>query len=103
MDDAVYAEMMEKINALEARIEALEHEKNISNAYMGVEKLLAQYPYMMNKSQAAEVIGVTRATVYAMIDDGRLMENEIGKVTTRSVARLLASGNVRRRNRRAAG
>ena len=44
---------------------------------------------MMNKTQAAYVLGVTRATIYQMIADGRLKENGLGKIQTDSINRLI--------------
>ena len=91
MDDAAYAEMKDRIDKLEARIRKLEKRQIISEASGGEENLLERFPYMMNKTQAAEVIGVTRATIYHMIDEGRLKENGAGKINTRDVIKLLES------------
>lgn len=46
----------------------------------------------MDKTRAAQVLGVTRATVYAMLSDGRLEQNALGKVLTRSVSALMQAG-----------
>ena len=43
----------------------------------------------MNKSEAARILNVTRATVYCMIKDGRLTENGWRKVTTDSLIDMM--------------
>ena len=58
---------------------------------------------MMDKTRAANALGVTRATVYAMIEDGRLEVNGMGKIPTSSVIRLIErSAPIRKRRGRTA-
>ena len=56
----------------------------------------------MNKTDAANVLGITRATVYCMIRDGRLAENNLRRVVTQSVADMLY-GPVRKKPGRPSG
>lgn len=52
--------------------------------------IVSQYGESMTKSDAARVLGVTRATIYHMLDDGRLKYVGFGKrVSSRSVAGLI--------------
>lgn len=55
-------------------------------------QLAGRFPEYMDKTRAAQVLGVTRATVYAMLNDGRLEQNCMGKVLTKSVSDLLQAG-----------
>lgn len=93
MDEATYLAMTKQIEALEARIARLE-KKAIFPAPGGVttEDLSKAYPQMMNKTEAADALGVTRATIYAMLSDGRLKQNAMGKVITESVVEMLQPG-----------
>lgn len=54
---------------------------------------------MMDKTSAANALGVTRATVYAMIKDGRLEENGMGKIPIDCVIRLIERGTTVRKRR----
>lgn len=67
--------------------------------------LVAQYGEAVDKTVAARVLGVTRATVYAMLEDGRIRGACGGrKVDVRSVARYLTCAqDERRANKRGAG
>lgn len=76
MDDA--ARLERRIEELEARVEALEKEKALHKTY----------PAGLTKSRAAELLSVTRATVYCMIRDGRLKVNAMGRVTGDSIEAL---------------
>lgn len=100
---------MDEMERLERRIEALEarvHKLERKNALLlsgGVTKNLHEkYPTGMTKSRAAELLDVTRATVYSMLRDGRLKENALGRVTGESVESLVQAqadcqGRYRRR------
>ncbi|MBP3521992.1 MAG: hypothetical protein J6M56_00280 [Clostridia bacterium] len=97
--DEMYKELVARIAALEAKIAALEKKaaQREQNAYFigeggATDNLLRKYPLMMDKTRAAEALGVTRATVYAMLSDGRLEQNALGKVITDSVKELLKPG-----------
>lgn len=55
-------------------------------------ELFAQYGESVDKTCAANIIGVTRATIYAMLMDGCLESCFSGrKVTTRSIARYMCA------------
>lgn len=94
--DKMNEELVARIAALEARIAALEEKaaQREQNAYFigsggATDNLLRKHPLMMDKTSAANTLGVTRATVYAMIEDGRLEVNGMGKIPTSSVIRLI--------------
>ena len=55
-------------------------------------KLEDGFPECMDKTSAAKAIGVTRATVYKMIADGRLKTNGMGKILSSSVEALMKAG-----------
>ena len=85
MEDASYLALKGKVEELERRIKELERRSRLTAARGNPHKLLEIYPFMMSKTQAAEVLGVTRSTIYNMIKDGRLDANPVGKIPTRSV------------------
>ena len=89
MDKIRYEAMVRRMTALEARVAVLEKRLSEPDATGGVAELRRKYPIFMSKSKAADVLGVTRTTVYTMIVDGRLDENAMGKVTTSSVIDLM--------------
>lgn len=64
------------------------------------QELLERYPKGMSKTEAADELGVTRATIYAMLADGRLKENGMGRVITQSVADMMYSNKIKRDKRR---
>ena len=99
MDEKRYEAMMQRMAALEARIVVLE---GLLGEPGGVkaQELLKRYPKAMSKSDAANELGVTRATIYAMIADGRIKENGMGRVITQSVSDLLYSNKIKRDKRR---
>lgn len=89
--DNTTADLMAKIDAMEERIAELEMRLGCSRG--GVHARIAErFPEYMDKTRAAQVLGVTRATVYAMLSDGRLEQNALGKVLTRSVSALMQAG-----------
>ncbi len=56
------------------------------------EKLIEQYGRYVEKSVAAEILGVSRQTVYAMLADGRLTRACNGKrVDVQSIAAYMGS------------
>ena len=89
MDDMRYVAVLRRMEALEARVAALEKDIEEQTDSVAAEKLRDKYPVHMNKTEAAKELGVTRATIYAMISDGRLKENVLGKVTTDSMIKLV--------------
>ena len=67
---------------------------------MQAKDLLNRYPKGMTKTDAANELGVTRATVYYMIADGRVKENGMGRVITQSVADLMYGNGIKHDKRR---
>ncbi len=56
------------------------------------DELIKRYGYFVDKSTAAGILGVNRATVYAMIADGRLVGACKGKrVDVQSIAAYIGS------------
>lgn len=61
-------------------------------------ELINMYGEYVYKSTAARILGVTRATVYAMLADGRIKSACSGRrVDVRSIARFMASSGKRKR------
>lgn len=89
MDEMRYEAMVRRIVALEARVAVLEKRMSRPEKSRGVRELREKFPIQLSKTDASKVLGVTRATVYAMIEDGRLEENAAGKVTIDSLIELL--------------
>lgn len=90
--------LVEKMYDLEKRVLALE-ERTRRFAWSRNEELsrkeealVAHYGAHVDKSTAARILGVTRATVYAMLADGRIEGACEGKrVDVRSIARHLCT------------
>ena len=101
MDDARYEVMVKRIAALEARVVVLESAA-IEPGGAQAKDLLKRYPKGMTKTDAANELGVTRATVYNMIADGRVRENGMGCVITQSVADLMYGNGAKHDKRRRA-
>ena len=87
---------LERMADLERRISALEERTRRAlwkeeNAQAGKEaELTAHYGEYVDKTVAAKILGVTRATVYAMLDDGRIGGACGGRrVDVRSIARYM--------------
>ena len=65
------------------------------------EALVAQYGEYVDKTATAKILGVTRATVYAMLADGRIKGACGGKrVDVRSIARYMCAGKPKNRRNR---
>ena len=65
-------------------------------------ELVEQYGEHVDKSTAAKILGVTRATVYAMLEDGRIEGACEGKrVDVRSIARYIYSGKPKNKGEKA--
>ena len=98
---------LERMADLERRISALE-ERTRRALWNGESELAgkeaersAHYGEYVDKTVAAKILGVTRATVYAMLDDGRIGGACGGRrVDVRSIARymMLPRSESRRRN-----
>ena len=93
--------MERRLEALEARVEAMEREKSARMKRSGkIDRIIEAYTVDMNKTQAALVLGVTRTTVYTMINDGRLEMNARGRVLTHSLVQLLTGPYTKRSNKK---
>lgn len=96
----------ERMDKLEQRVLTLENLAQIGELFrdeslMRTEKeLVDMHGKYVDKSTAARIIGVTRATVYAMLADGRIEGACSGRrVDVRSIARYLCAGE-KPKNRR---
>lgn len=99
MDEMRYQAMQSRIQALEERVAVLER----TPAELGgakAQELIGRYPRGMTKTEAAKELGVTRATIYCMLKDGRLKESDIGRVIAESAATLLFQNTGSRKKRR---
>ena len=97
----------ERMDKLEQRVLALEKLAQIGellrdDSLMRTEKeLVDSYGEHVDKSTAARILGVTRATVYAMLADGRIEGACEGKrVDVRSIARYMCAGKTKNRRNR---
>lgn len=97
----------ERMDKLEQRVLTLEKLAQIGELFrdeslMRTEKeLVDMHGKYVDKPTAARILGVTRATVYAMLKDGRIEGACEGKrVDVRSIARYITQGNRRTRGRR---
>ena len=65
-------------------------------------ELVDKYGEHVDKSTAAKILGVTRATVYTMLKDGRIKGACEGKrVDVRSIARYIYSGKPKNKGEKA--
>ena len=100
--------LVEKMYDLEKRVLALE-ERTRRFAWSRNEELsrkeealVAQYGEYVDKTETAKILGVTRATVYAMLKDGRIEGACEGKrVDVRSIARYIYSGKPKNKGEKA--
>lgn len=94
MDD-----LEKRVLALEERTRRFLWSKDEENARREAE-LVGNYGEHVNKSTAAQILGVCRATVYTLLDDGHIDGAFSGKrVDVRSIARYMYS-NERKEKRR---
>ena len=91
---------------LERRIQALEERTRDAlwseDCRSRQAELTQRYGEVVDKTVAAGILGVTRTTVYAMLEDGRILGACGGRrVDVRSIARYLCAGEKpkNRRNR----
>ena len=85
----------ERVNELERRVEYLEERMKVATSlgkHPAFSSLVAQYGRYVTKADAAKILGVCRATIYQMIQDGRL-EGKMGgsKVSVESIERFIES------------
>lgn len=81
----------ERLAVAEKRIELDEKEliairKGVKMERESLNFIVSRYAWTLDKKTAAGILGVTRATVYAMIRDGRLSELPDGRISASSVA-----------------
>lgn len=90
-----------RLDSLEKRMSMLESGIRRDGAGAICEELSAKWGQYVNKSEAAEILGVTRATIYAMLEDGRLEGACYGRrISIRSIALYLSSGKDTRKRRK---
>lgn len=89
--------IVERIKDLEQRVKVLEDRDrtslwgNVAEVYSKENDLVLTHGEVVDKSVAARILGVTRATVYAMLADGRIESAcEGARVSVRSIARYIA-------------
>ena len=92
MNEVNYLALLGRVKDLEARVKKLENRQNLAIVGGDAQRLLELYPFMMNKSDAAKAIGVSRHTIYKMITDGVLEVNPVGGIPTRSVIDYITKG-----------
>lgn len=95
---------MRRMADLERRVLALEERTRRSlwtqEAALAIkeEELLGRYGEYVDKTLTAKILGVTRATVYAMLADGRIEGACSGRrVSVRSIAHYMAAPKSRGR------
>ncbi|MBQ7785411.1 MAG: helix-turn-helix domain-containing protein [Clostridia bacterium] len=107
--EAVYEMSVQRMADLERRVLALEERTRRvlwhgdSEGTCREDELAQQYGEYVDKTVAARILGVTRATIYAMLSDGRITGACAGRrVDVRSIARYMTrtDGNVKGRRGR---
>ena len=84
--------LLEYVKDLDRRVKVLETsaDRGEMQTVQG-DELVAKYGEFVDKSAAARILGVTRATIYAMIADGRVNSACEGtRVSVRSIANYIA-------------
>lgn len=93
-----FEELIKWQEDIEARVSELERKMALPDLDDTELTLTRQYGLYVDKTVAAQILGVTRATVYAMLSDGRIDSGCGGKkVSVASIARYLHSSG--RQNR----
>ena len=87
--------LLKRVEDLDRRVKALEdaqHSRVWEKEHAVAEDLIRHYGEYVDKTVAAKLLGVTRATVYAMLADGRV-EGACGgkRVSTVSIARYMSA------------
>ena len=88
--------MMARLKDLEKRIVSIEERIRLKmwddDNLVKEEELVNKYGEYVDKTVTAKILGVTRATVYAMLADGRIQGACSGRrVSVRSIARYMAA------------
>ena len=87
MSDSLQNDFERRLSQLEEKVDSILESAVREKAFV------KQYGECIDKIKAAQILGVTRVTVYAMLGDGRLKGSMNGKkVDVRSICRLLESG-----------
>ena len=96
-----------RMDKLEQRVLTLEKLAQIGELFRDEslmrteQELVDMHGKYVDKSTAARILGVTRATVYAMLKDGRIEGACEGKrVDMRSIARYMCAGKPKNRRNR---
>ena len=96
------ADLERRVLALEERTRRSLWTREEEDAHIEAE-LVARYGEYADKTATAKILGVTRATVYAMLADGRIEGACSGRrVSVRSIARYMAMPKTRRGKRKPA-
>lgn len=90
MNEMGYEVLITRVEALEARVRALEGERLCDKTFAG---LLEENALVVDKKRAAALLGVTRPTIYTMVKDGRLRECAGSGIETRSIAEFITRQN----------
>lgn len=88
MDKNEWEAMARRVEALEARVALLEGKEREGRSWKDMAARM-NWPPCMTKTNAAKAIGVSRQTIYAMIADGRLKQNEHGRVITDGLINMI--------------
>jgi len=90
-----------RVHILEAAVEKLLLEKPFTDdPDPKVNYMVKEHGEYITKAQAAKILGVTRATVYAMLADGRIKGACSGsRVSTRSVGNYIFGPGWKRRRK----
>lgn len=103
--DFAVKRLEERVASLERRLAMTEQE--LMKIRQGLQTegalayIVANNGWTMDKTKAAKLLGVTRATVYTMIADGRLEQLADGRIPAKSIADYLdgcGGRNVSRRS-----
>ena len=96
--DKMLEKLIKRTEDLEHRVSMLEQEKH-DNIWRGMNEidertneLICNHGEFVDKTTAAQILGVTRQTIYALIADGRLQVGCAGKrVNVYSIAAYLCA------------
>ena len=103
MNDKRMEALEKRLETVEDRLAAIEKNPEVFTGDECIRAIVEKHPVSMTKTKAAEILNVTRQTVYAMIADGRLRETGMGRISTTSLIKLLKGPVVKRRRPKKAG